>query len=754
MLDCDVHAGEMYRLTLGRREVECNFIEQKRSGRLVFENRATGRKFPVRENEFLAMRHIGLAIRVRHLKNGLETIGFDPRVVEDRNETLISKTERKARQEVAWRLERARTLQFYADHYDQQSGKKSVPRLIRDLRKEARREGFQWEPSKSTLLRALQLGEPGKRTVLAYYEDYYTHEQTARWPPAILQLKEEAIQDYYAPGSAGTIRICDATRTFLAKVDLETKRRISNGLSPLKRPDDETVRIWLRRAESAELFGQKWGKRAGRRRHSGTSPSIRADRILERVIFDATRCDEWSPITDEAGHTLLKERPWLTIAVDVKSTMVLAGVLTFEPPSLLTIMEALKQVLRPKDFLVAKYGYYKGATDGYGKIDTAVVDNGWENTGSSFQASCENVGISVEWAPLKTPEYKALCERLFKTFNDAIWHRMKSGIPYKPSEMSLRGLAPEKEGGPGIEVLQDLFWDFVVTCYHVEAGSGIGRAPAQEWRDGVAKGHRHFVDDINMVDRLFGGVRRGQLTTHGITCERHQFHDSVQTSGLLDALLRYSKAREQRTSPLSTGTVRVQFTFDQSDCSFIDVWDYHRKRLVRLPNVDARFSAGCSWRTAELIREHAGRENLAFHTDEEKCAARAAFRRRLESESKSGPYRKARKKARAYHSEMRLVPGDTIVESFEDPSVTGMDGCNLFVDLPMKYREDEGFAAKGFRRGGKKATRASVRAKRSRAAKAKFPAQDYPAPSVAIPPVPTIVEDSAATLRRLAEDLD
>lgn len=754
MLDCDVHVGEMYRLTLGRREVDCTFIEQKRSGRLVFENRATGRKFPLPDHEFFAMRNDGLAIRVRHLKNGLETVGFDPRVVEDPNEALISKAERKARQDVAWLLERARTLCFYANACDQQSGKKSVPRLLRELRKDARQEGFKWEPSKSTVLRALEVGEPGNRTVLAYYEDYHTHEETARWPPAILQLKEEAIQDYYTLRSGGTIRICDVTNTFLAKVDLESQRRVSNGLPPLPRPDPETVRLWLRRAASEVLYTQKWGKRAGMRRYRGTSPSIHADRILERVIFDATRVDDWSPIADEAGETLLVERPWLTIAVDVKSTMLLAGILTFEPPSLLTIMEALKQVLRPKDFLVAKYGHYKGATDGYGKIDTAVVDNGWENTGPSFQASCENVGISVEWAPVKTPEYKAVCERLFKTFNDAIWHRMKSGIPYKPSEMSLRGLAPEKEAGTGIEVLQDLFWDFVVTCYHVEAGSGVGRAPAQEWRDGVAKGHRHLVDDINMVDRLFGGVRHGQLTNQGVTYKRHRFHAGPETSNLLDSLLRYSKPRQQRTTPLSTGKVPVQFSIDLPTCAYIDVWDYHRKRLVRLPNVDARFSAGCSWRTAELIREYAERENLAFHTDEEKCAARAAFRRRLESEAKSGPYREARKKARAYHTEMRLVPGDTIVENFDDPSVTGMDGCNLFVDLPMKYREDEGFAAKSFRRGGKKATRASVRARQSKAAKAKLPSHNVPAPSVDIPRAPTMVEDSNAALRCLAEDLD
>lgn len=166
MLDCDVQVGDMYRLKIGRRGVDCTFIEQKRSGTLVFENHATGRKFPLRENEFLAMRHDGLAIRVRHLKNGLQMVGFDPRMVGDPDKLLISKKERKARQDAARRLERSRTLLWYVNAYHQQPGRKSVPRLLRDLREDARKEGFLWEPSNSTLVRALvrearQSGPPG-----------------------------------------------------------------------------------------------------------------------------------------------------------------------------------------------------------------------------------------------------------------------------------------------------------------------------------------------------------------------------------------------------------------------------------------------------------------------------------------------------------------------------------------------------------------------------------------------------------------
>jgi hypothetical protein len=50
-------------------------------------------------------------------------------------------------------------------------------------------------------------------------------------------------------------------------------------------------------------------------------------------------------------------------------------------PSVYSALLCLRQVVRRKTFLINRFGYHKGATDGWGKPSTVIVDNGWEFVG-------------------------------------------------------------------------------------------------------------------------------------------------------------------------------------------------------------------------------------------------------------------------------------------------------------------------------------------------------------------------------------
>src|SRR5690606_6637252 len=133
--------------------------------------------------------------------------------------------------------------------------------------------------------------------------------------------------------------------------------------------------------------------------------------------------DVWAVVHDEHGEPLFVVRPYLTLAVDVYSRMILGAVLGFDPPSVSTVARCLKQVVRKKEFLWETYGYDKGGADGWGKPFTIIVDNGKEFVSPSFQSACEAAGIDVEWAPIKMPTYKAYVERAFGTLNSILWHK-------------------------------------------------------------------------------------------------------------------------------------------------------------------------------------------------------------------------------------------------------------------------------------------------------------------------------------------
>jgi putative transposase len=581
------------------------------------------------------------------------------------------------------------------------------------------------------------------------------------------------VSDFWSPRKPRQI---DVISTFYTTFDKENVARQGRGEAPLVRPKKGALRLWIKEAEDWETYRARHGEKAANRKFRGRGRGIQATRPLQFVMFDHTRVDAWAVILDENGDPILVERPWLTVAIDVFSRMILGAVLTYEPPSLYSVMQCLKQVVRSKQFLMDEFGLHKGATDGWGRPSTIIVDNGWEFVGVSFQVCCEAAGINVKWAPIRTPEYKAYVERAFRTFNEHVWHRLGSGIPFKPHEMAQLGLNPQAEAVHSAEMLADRLWRAIVTLYHVERHSGIGKAPARAWRQGIMRYGRPMVDDVGRLDEFLGKARKCLLTAEGIRIDGHRFHDPETTSRLLDSLLRHAKVRQQGKAKLSSGKVSVLVTADVGDCSFVHVWDSRRRYHERLPNWDRHFSEHCSWRTAALIKDYAEKQNLAFHSDEEKYAARDEYRRSLPASMSELSYRQARRLVRPYESEKpRLIDGDRVELSRTDALQHATDPVDVSVILPASEREDDRIPGKGPRRGGRKASLKAARARaRKEAERAsavsggrkdgqpaapRAPTQRTDLPRGATSriqqaPRPWEVPDPARLLAALAEDLD
>lgn len=447
-------------------------------------------------------------------------------------------------------------------------------------------------------------------------------------------------------------------------------------------------------------------------------------------MIDTTRVDNWSAVYDDDGKRIIVERAFLTVAIDIRTRVILAIVLSFDPPSILTLMACVKRIVRCKTALIAKYGKFKGATDGWGRPSTLILDNAWENVGLSLQVALEAAGINVEYAPVKTPQYKAYVERLFETLNTRLFHRLPSGIPEKPHVMAELGLNPRAKACRTVEWLEARIWDLVVTIYHVEKHDGIGMAPARAWLEQIKLRGRYTVDDVTVLDRFFGQAKKATLSASGVPVGGHRFHHGPTTTQLLDDLLRYDRQSRKK----ATGTVRVMVTIDQGDCSQVQVWNRRTRRHVMLPNVNAEFSRDLSWRDAKLIKEAADQENQAFHSDAEKDFQRARFSKSLEAGMRTEKFAKARRKTRTHQNfkGARLVAGDAIAVGAIAPSVTGLDQTELASVIPAQERAGSNILPKGVRRGGKKAmaAAASTRKRKAEAAR-KAQAPDPIPPSLA-----------------------
>lgn len=500
----------------------------------------------------------------------------------------------------------------------------------------------------------------------------------------------------------------------------------------LKTPSDETVRERINKAECRMTWETKYGARRARLRFAGTGEGLTATRVLEKVVIDATVADGWCAWR---GETMLPlGRPTLYLAVDVYSRQVIAWFISFEPPSLYGVMALLKLIVTPN------------AADVWGKPNEVVVDNGWENVSPSFQEACASAGISVNWAPIATPEYKAIVERAFGTVNSLVFKKLLGGsVKFPGHVMSSLGLRPRETANITLEQMDDLLAYALRKVYPHRIHRGIARPPQLLWERGVQKG-RYMVDDLPNLIAHFGQVEECTLRRSGVvTKDGMRFYDPDGVTALLDAMAKETPARERAKG---SATVRVKVVVNPEDLNQCMVWDRVNKRPVFLRNLHTEFGKQVSsrWEYRQL-RAFAKAENLAFKSDADRLRALNALRGMIEAmapELRAAALKRRRKLLAAMSAD--APEGSTVLIAKAPATHDGK--APTVADLPATPIAEVRVVdsvAKGVRRGGKAATE---KQKRTIAAKRRAKASGAPSMETPIdaPPMPTTpVEASGGT---------
>lgn len=725
--DIDASPGDYFLFPEDDETEFWQFAGPKTDGTLKFVSEKTGKPRAHSPREFNLLRGQGRAVLLDvDQRNGLPTVSLEvhPGAIGDDWERLPERTRKSLEAKRRLFLRRRIVRQYVILIDETEFPSRTVDGLSRFIKEhscEVDTYGLDWQPSATTVGEAARLcGTPGNRPLTAFLrprpKSPASKNPSPLWHRATLTLKASMVEMYW---SSGKVRHCDAIAWFYDEFREEARRLEAKGEKSLTRPSKSTLRNWINEAGTRENWARRHGKKKADARFRGRGTSIQATRVLEYVMIDHTLIDVWAKVVDSSGATILVARPVLTLAIDVYSRAILAAVLSFDPPSLNSVMLCIQQIVCPKDWLITQYGHHKGATDVWGRPRNVIVDNGMEFVSPSFQSTLEAAGIDVIWAPVKRPEYKSPCERMFKTLNDLVWHRLPGAITATARERAELGLEidPPAEAEFTIEELSDRLWRAIVTVYHMEEHDGIGMAPARAWTLGIEKKGRHTVNDVRTLFKHFGRVHAGKLTRDGVEVDCMRFTDPARVTGLLDRLLPKARARDQRKGKLASGKVTLPVTVHPWTCEYIHVWDEQLKKSIKLVNVDSRFAKGQTWFMACLCLAYAKRMNLAHQSDDEKYAARAALMKTYTSADAPPKRRDSRTAARVHvPSKPRFVPGKTIEEVEAEPSFNGMTGYSVPMGIAASERTSGRLPRRAPRRGGKSATEKSKQSRARRAA--------------------------------------
>ena len=327
-------------------------------------------------------------------------------------------------------------------------------------------------------------------------------------------------------------------------------------------------------------------------------------------------------------------RPWLTLALDVHTRMVLGMLLSLEAPSSLSVALTLEHAVFPKQVWAQKLGIEAEGWSGFGLPRILHLDNGADFRARALVRGCELYGIDLNYRPVATPRFGGHIERMIGTMMGKV--RL---LPGATMSRTLRG-RPKRVERSARFTLADLtiYLARQVGIYHHSAHSTLDGTPASAWEQAMKRGKSWAVphvpaDSQDFLVRFLPSVMR-----------------TVNREGVRMFALRYqSHELEQLIAPGKPRFVR----YDPRDLSKIFVEDDDRRPLA-VPLSDRHWPAMSLWEWQETRRHRMA----GSHGGDAVWVARAlkANQALIDSRAHAGRLRDRRRVERERHWSAARVP--------------------------------------------------------------------------------------------------
>lgn len=654
-----------------------SFLRWENNNVMIFKPLAGGKEVPILEHEFVEAHGRGKLRLVEQDPDGnpiqLREFGPGEGWTDDEDPEQANLTDEGRR---------ALALQFYVRKFDEAGnvtlGDRGLQKFINLWRPVAIQQGLEertaadakkvYRVQVAMLRRCIKhCGRPGERPLAAFRSKKGKHPKR-KLRPEVDRAIDAAVAHYYAKRSHNYKE--SYSHLYELIKELNAKRSADDQLAL---PAMEILRRRIDHAMTFDNLVTKYSRQEAWQKIHGHRAHISAKRPLELVIIDSTPLDVFCLDTE----TLIPlGRPHLTVCMDVYSRMILGYCITFEPPSLYSVLLCLKRVNKNKRYVQKLYPHITRPWDGWGLPTEILLDLDWSHKAPSFRHSMRNLGTEVHYAPSRTPQYKSIGERGFLTIKTKLIEKLPGSSQYNMYVMRQIGLDPSKDA---LVTLADLDegMHLLIDEYNYGKHKGIGNAvPARLWRDGLAIQRRRWIKDVSALDHVLGRVETVSISGAGITFKNMKWHDETVTTTLLNELVRYEAKRAQPKVPYGQSRAHVVIKWNPADASAISVWNHGGEPhpyWVTMPNADPQFLPGLSFWHHERLREFAEEQDLAFSTVEERLEAYNRLRnycRKLAAEMPMRESRRARRTLAWSQGQFDDTPINDIVDvTMEDIAV-------------------------------------------------------------------------------------
>jgi len=291
---------------------------------------------------------------------------------------------------------------------------------------------------------------------------------TSLLDPEVEGIIEEAIDEIYLAQNRPTLTEVAA--------EIQASCRLQ-GLVP---PSNQTVAKRIERRDAYQVLKRRRGAKAAKYTLQAMPGNTLTEALLDCIQIDHTMADVILRSDDE--YRTILGRPWVTLAIDVRSRMVVGFYVTFDAPSALSVGMCMMSVLSPKEPYLRWLGL-DAPWPSYGRPKLIYVDNGKDFHSLAFERGCQSIGTDLQYRPVGSPHYGGIIERLMGTMMGKC--RLLPGTTHR-NVVERGDYDAESASVMTLSEFRRWFANEIVTQYHLSEHRALGASPLTEWNKLVA----------------------------------------------------------------------------------------------------------------------------------------------------------------------------------------------------------------------------------------------------------------------------
>lgn len=344
-------------------------------------------------------------------------------------------------------------------------------------------------------------------------------------------------------------------------------------------PHSNTIRNRIESISEYEKLKKQGSKSIARTRYEPTPNKFEADYPLQLIEIDHTPCDI---ILVDDEHRLPIGRPWITVAIDIYSRMIVGYYLSMNAPSVTSVGMCVSNTILPKDTLLAKFDV-NANWNVWGFPETIHVDNGADFRADAVKKAGLAHGINIEFRPVGRANFGGHIERAIGTLMSEI-HNLP-GTTF--SNIKQRG-EYDSDANASMTFFEFEKWlvTFITKIYHKRVHNSLFLTPEQQWEEGL------FGDENSI-----GFIQKPSSNSTIILDFLPIYERTIQKNGVnIEGLNYYDHVLRTKINQTENGK-KKQFIFkrDPRDISYIWFYEESTKEYFKIPVANQNMPSMTAW---------------------------------------------------------------------------------------------------------------------------------------------------------------